>query len=91
MREALLFRWPRPGPINSIFANQLKCITRVKMRDFVPKVPTSGPGAHPEIFQGGFEFFKKQPAHNCTSFSCSQTGFRSNSYIVTTFAYSKTL
>ena len=33
----------RPGPHQFNFANQLKCITRVKLRGFVLKVATSGP------------------------------------------------
>ena len=32
-----------PGPLNLIFANQFKCITRVKLRVFVLKVAISRP------------------------------------------------
>ena len=32
-----------PGPLNSIFANQLKCLTREKLRVFALKVAISGP------------------------------------------------
>ena len=31
------------GPLNLMFANQFKRITRVKLRVFIPKVANSGP------------------------------------------------
>ena len=35
-------QWPR-APVNSIYANQFKCITAEKLRVFVLKVAISGP------------------------------------------------
>ena len=46
------------APTNSIFANQFKCMTRVKLRACVLKIATPGPhpGVKPEICNGGAVF-----------------------------------
>ena len=71
------------GKQRVVLSNHRNSLNILLSKHFDPR-----PGAHPQIFKGGVEFFKKHPVPNC---SYSQTGFRGNSCIVTTFAYSKIL